>query len=43
MEKMVLYCTAVDENVVEVNNDETIQVCMEDIVHEGHESGRGVA
>jgi hypothetical protein len=40
---MVLYCTAVNENVFEVNNDETIQVCMEDIFHEGHECGRGVA
>jgi hypothetical protein len=42
MEKMVLYCTAVNENVVEVKNDETIQVYMGDIVHEGHECGRGV-
>ena len=40
---MVLYCTAVNENVVEVNNDEAIQVRMEYVVHEGHECGRGVA
>jgi hypothetical protein len=43
MEKMVLYCTAVNEDIVEVNIDETIQVRMEDVVQEGHECGRGVA
>jgi hypothetical protein len=43
MMKVVLYFTAVNEYIVEVNNDETIQVRMKDFVHEGHESGRGVA
>jgi hypothetical protein len=43
MMKVVLYFTAVNEYIVEVNNDETIQVRMKDVVHEGHEFGRGVA
>jgi hypothetical protein len=43
MEKMVLYGTAVYEYIVEVNTDKTIQARMEDVVHEGHECGRGVA
>jgi hypothetical protein len=42
MEKMVLYDTAVNEDIVEANNDETIQVRVEDVVHEGNECGRGV-
>jgi hypothetical protein len=39
---MVIDCLAVNENAVEVNNEENIQVRIEEIVHEDHESGRGV-
>jgi hypothetical protein len=39
---MVLYGTAVNEDIAEVNNNKTIQVRVEDVVHEGHECGWGV-
>jgi hypothetical protein len=42
MEKMVLYGTAVNEDIVEVANDVNIQVRVEDVVHKGHECGWGV-
>jgi hypothetical protein len=43
MEQMFLYCCAVSEKVVEVYNDEAIKVGMENIVHQSHECGWGIA
>ena len=40
---MFRYFGAVNEYVVEVHNEETIKVGMENVVHQIHECGWGVA
>ena len=35
-------CFAINQNVIQENNDTSVQEGAENIIHEGHECGRGI-